>query len=202
LTITVIAFLILIATANSEAGERVPFPDGVYYYKSASNVFGFEAAWINPAGLARYTGIGVLLMADYYNGDIFKSWGGLVNGEQSAFGYRRLDNPNGEDYQEWLLASGLGLGKIKIGGSYRYFNNGPAPYDNRHFWNLGVQLQGDYKISGAVVFSNLNRGRVDGERTEVEQRYSISYRPFDFDLTLSADLLKTSSIDIGDAHDL
>ena len=188
------------APVKTNAGERVPFPEGVFFYKSASNVFGFESVWINPAGLGRFTGSGVMLMADYFDGDIAKSWGTLINGEQSAFAYRRIDNAAASDFQEWIMASGLGLGQMKIGGSYRYFKEGPAPYDNRHFWNLGVQLQGDYKLSGAVVFSNLNRGRVDGERTEVEHRYSLSYRPLNIDLTLSADMLRTSSIDLGDAH--
>jgi protease-4 len=199
--ILILSVTVIISFSLSRANaQRVPFPEGVFSYKSASNTFGFESAWINPAGLGRFTGNGIMLMADYFDGNIAKSWGALVNGEQSAFAYRRLDNPLGEDYQEWLLASGIGLGKLKVGGSYRYFKDGPAPYDNRHYWNIGLQLQGDYKLSGAIVFANLNRGRVHGERSEVEHRYSISYRPFDFDLTLSADMLRTSSIDIGDAH--
>ncbi|MGH8015725.1 MAG: hypothetical protein ACREBV_06000, partial [Candidatus Zixiibacteriota bacterium] len=192
--------MIFAPKSEVECSQPVPFPEGVFLYKSASNVFGFESAWVNPAGLGRFTGNGVMLMADYFDGNIAKSWGALVNGEQSAMAYRRLDNPNGKDFQEWVFASGIGLGQLKAGASYRYFKDGPAPYDNRHFWNIGLQLQGEQKVSGAVVFSNLNRGRIGGERTEVEHRYSLSYRPLDIDLTLSADMLRTSSIDLGDAH--
>jgi len=194
-----LVFFILLA-AEIKSGERIPMPEGVFFYKSASNVFGFESCWINPAGLGGFTGSGMILMADYFDGDIAKSWGALVDGEQSAVGYRRIDNPNGTDFQETVLASGLGMGKINVGGSYRYFKEGPGIYDNRHFWNIGLQMQGDYKLSGAVVFSNLNRGRVNGKRSEMEHRYSVSYRPLDMDLTISADMLRTSSVNIGDAH--
>lgn len=192
---------ILISLVNTETAnsERIPIPEGVFLYQSASNVFGYESAWINPAGLGRYDGTGAMVMVDYFNNDIAKSWGILANGEQSAIAYRKLDDPSGRDFKEWVVATGHGLGKIKVGGSYRYFSDGPGIYDNRHFWNIGFQLQGDYKVSAAAVFSNLNRGRVDGERTEVEHRYSISYRPLKFDLTLSADMLRSSSVDLGDA---
>jgi len=200
ITTVIPVLLFSIMAAEVKSGERITIPEGVFFYKSASNVFGFEAAWVNPAGLGRFSGSGMMLMADYFDGDIAKSWGGMVDGEQSAVAYRRLDNPAGQDFQEWVFASGLGLGQLNVGGSYRFFKDGPGIYDNRHFWNIGIQLRGDYKLSGAVVLSNLNRGRVNGERSEVEHRYSVSYRPFEMDLTLSVDMLRTSSVNLGDAH--
>ena len=103
----VVCAIIFFQPVSLKAGEGVPIPEGVFYFKSASNVFGFESGWINPAGLSRYTGSGVLLMADYLDGTVAKSWGVLLNGEESAMGYRRIYNPAGEDYKEYLLASGL-----------------------------------------------------------------------------------------------
>lgn len=200
ITTALLVFWYVLLTAEAKGGERLLMPEGVFFYKSASSVFGFEAAWINPAGLGGFSGSGMMLMADYFDGDIAHSWGTLVDGEQSALAYRRLDNQAGPDFQEWVMASGLKLGKLNVGGSYRFFKEGPGIYNNRHLWNIGLQMQGDYKLSAAVVFSNLNRGRINGERSEVEHRYSVSYRPFEFDLTLSADLLRTSSINIGDAR--
>ncbi|HEX2897287.1 MAG TPA: S49 family peptidase, partial [candidate division Zixibacteria bacterium] len=194
-----LSILFFLGAAESAKAERIPIPEGVFTYKSASDVFGYESAWINPAGLGRFDGTGVMAMVDYFNNEFAKSWGALAIGEQSAFAYRKIDHPSGTDFQEWVVATGYGLGKVKAGGSYRYFKDGPGIYDNRHFWNIGFQLQGDYKVSAAAVFSNLNRGRVNGERTEVEHRYSISYRPLGFDLTLSADMLRSSSVDLGDA---
>ena len=191
--------IIFFQTVNLKAGERVPIPDGVYYFKSASNVFGFESAWINPAGLSRYTGTGVLLMADYLDGNIAKSWGILLNSEESAMGYRRIYNPAGEDYQEYLLASGLTLGNLNLGGSYRMFKDAPGIYKNRHFWNLGILIKGEGKFTFGALFTNLNRGKIDGEPTEVEKKYSVSYRPFEQQLTLSVDVVKTSSISYSDA---
>ena len=191
--------VIFFQTVSLKAGERVPIPEGVYYFKSASNVFGFESAWINPAGLSRYTGTGVLLMADYLDGDIAKSWGILLNSEESAMGFRKIHNPAGEDYKEYLLASGLTLGNLNLGGSYRMFKDAPGIYKNRHFWNLGILIKGEGKFTFGALFSNLNRGKIDGEPTEVEKKYSVSYRPFEQQLTLSVDVVKTSSISYSDA---
>ncbi len=191
--------IIFVQSVCLKAGERVPFPEGVFYFKSASNVFGFESGWINPAGLSRYTGNGVLLMADYLDGNVARSWGVLLNSEESALGFRRVHNPNGEDYKEYLMASGFALGNLNLGGSYRIFKDGPGIYNNRHFWNIGILTRGDGKFNVGAVFNNLNRGRIDGERTEVEKTYSVSYRPFEQQLTLSVDVVKTSSIDYSDA---
>lgn len=198
--LSVITILItFILTGKTFGGERIPLPEGVFIYKSASEVFGYEAAWNNPAGLGGFTGSGLMLMADYFDGDIAKSYGGLLNGQQSALAYRKIDNPAGSDIEEWVLASGLGMGQLHIGGSYRFFKSGPEFYENRHFWNFGLQMRGQYRLSAAAVFSNINRSKLNGERTEVEHRYSVSYRPFDFDLTVSVDMFRTSSINIGDA---
>lgn len=182
-----------------KCGERIPSPEGVFIYKSAANVFGFEAAWVNPAGLGRFTGSGAVLMADYFDGNFVKSWGALVNGEQSAIAYRKINSPSGKDYQEWVFASGLGLGQLNVGGSYRFFKDGPGIYDNRSLWNAGLQYRGDGKFGAALVLSNLNRSRVQGERSAIEQRYAVSYRPLDIGLTLSVDMIRSSSVKLGDA---
>ncbi|MEW5995533.1 MAG: hypothetical protein AB1744_14210, partial [Candidatus Zixiibacteriota bacterium] len=171
------------------AGTRIPLPDGVFYYKPAASVFGPEAAWINPAILSRYSAAGYQLMTDFTHDASFKSWGAVVNHERLALAYRNLYNPGGEDYKEYVFAVAMSLGRLHLGGSYRYFKDGPDTLDNRHFWNVGLAGQGQGPFAWGAVFSNLNRGRVKGERTEIEQRYSLAYRPIGQKATLSVDML-------------
>jgi protease-4 len=170
-------------------GDRIPLPEGVFYYKPAASVFGSEAAWVNPAGLSRYQASDFQLMADYADDGFGKSWGTVFSREQLAVAYRYLDNPKEKNYREYLFASSVALSKqLHVGGSYRYFKDGPDYYNKRHFWNIGLIGQTRGPLSWAAVFSNLNRGKVNGQRTETEQRYSLSYRPMEKAVTLSADM--------------
>jgi protease-4 len=185
---------------GAESDRRVPIPDDVYYYQPASTVFGSEAAWVNPAGLAKYDVAGFQFMADYADGQVAKSWGGVAYGDRVVTGLRHIDRPDGGDFDEWLVSAGAGLGQtISLGTSYRYFRNGPGIYNNRHFWTVGVIARADGPWSMAAVWSNLNRGKVDGQRTAVEHRYSIGYRPLGDRLTLAADMFLSSKNSLRDA---
>lgn len=174
---------------QSAAGQRLELPRGVFYYQPAASVFGSEAAWINPAGLGRFRVSGFEFMADYVDGEYAKDWGTVVNREGLALAYRNLYNPPEEDFVEYVLAVAAPFGsKMSVGGSYRYFKSGMYPFDNRHFWNVGLMHRLDRNVSAGAVFSNLNRGKVGGERTETEMRYSLAYRPDKYDLTFSVDM--------------
>jgi protease-4 len=187
---TIAAFIFVsVASVFGERIDRITLPDGVFYYKPAASVFGSEAAWINPAGLSRYHASSFQLMADYADDSFGKSWGTVISREQLAVAYRYLDNPQGKNYREYVFASSVPLGKqFYVGGSYRYFKDGPDYYNKRHFWNVGLIGQTGGPLSWAALFSNLNRGEVDGQRTETEQRYSLSYRPTGKAVTLSVDM--------------
>jgi protease-4 len=180
--------------------RRIPVPTDAFYYRPAASVFGSEAAWNNPAGLDRLGVIGYQLMADYYAGDYLKSWGATVFRSGVATAFRHINNPDGADYDELITALGFKAGpSLSLGGSCRMFRNGPGTYNNRHFWNLGLRSQGRGPFALAAVFSNLNRGRIDGRRTAIEQRYSLGYRPFGQVLTVCADMLLSTKNNLGDA---
>jgi protease IV len=184
---------------GAESDRRVPIPDDVFYYLPASTVFGPEAAWVNPAGLAKYDVAGFQLMADYADGHMAKSWGGVAYGDRLVTGLRHIDNPGGE-FDEWLTSVGFSLGQtISLGTSYRYFRNGPGIYNNRHFWTAGVIGRAGGPWSVAAVWSNLNRGKINGQRTAVEHRYSLGYRPIGDRLTLAADMFMCSKNSVHDA---
>ncbi len=197
--VTIVAFVVTLAV-SSVSGERVPLPRGVFYYRPAASVFGAEAAWVNPAAFGRYRASGFQVMAEYTDETDLRSWGAVLNREQLAVAWRYIRQADGGNYRECLFASGMSLGKkLHFGGSYRYFQQGPDIYHKRHFWNIGVS--GERRtIRWAAVFSNLNHGRVDGQRTEAEQRYSISWRPVGKLTTLSADMFLSTKMKLSHAE--
>ncbi len=177
-------------SATAQPLERIPIPGEVFYFQPVSTVFGAEATWVNPAALGRFNTATTQFIANYYDGNFAKDWGYAVTFQQAAIAWRKIDNPTGGDIKEWIFAGGLPVGQSSaVGFSYRYFSDGPELYDNRHFWNAGVVTQGVGPYAFGALFSNLNRGKVDGERTEIEMQLSAAYRPFGDKLTLSADAL-------------
>lgn len=188
------------ALLGDDSADRIPIPDEVFYYEPAASVHGPEAGWTNPAGLGAFQAAGFQLMADYYRGDYAKSWSSIVFRDRLVTGYRHINNDGGDDFDEWLAAGGLALGQsLRVGLSYRYFRNGPGPYNNRHYWTLGSIFvgKGSFKLAG--VWTNLNKGKVDGEETAVEHRYSLAYRGLSPKLILSADMLLSSRMSVNDA---
>jgi len=191
---------LVIAATPTIHGERIQFPEGVFYYQPAASIFGAEAAWVNPAGLSCYNASSFQIMADYKAGRYGKSWGTVVSREQMAVAYRYLDNPGGVNYREYLYAASIPLGeRVHFGGSYRHFKSAPGIYNKRHFWNVGLLVQGRGPLSWAAVFSNLNRGKIDGQRTETEQRYSLSYRPQGKVATFSVDMFLSTKTRLSNA---
>jgi protease-4 len=185
--------------AETDSG-RIPIPNDVFYYRSAASVFGSESAWNNPAGMARFGAAGFQIMADYSDGDYAKSWGTAVYRDRLTTAFRKVHNPDGANFEEVLTAAGFGMGPaMKLGVSYRYFREGPGIYNNRHFWNVGLQSQGHGAFAFAAVLSNLNRGKIDGERSATEQRYAIGYRPIGPRLTLTADMLLATTQKLSEA---
>ncbi len=184
---TLCTLFFLIAPAIQ--AQRVPLPDGAFYYKPASTVHGAASAWINPSALGRYEPIEVQLMTDYRDDSFGKNWGFVLSRRGFAGAYRTLETPSG-DFKEWVLSGGYALGHmISLGGSYRHFADGPEGYNNRHFWNLSISSHGQGPFSIAAVVSNLNRGRIDGDRSEIEQRYSLAYRPMQKTVTIAVDAM-------------
>lgn len=179
----------IIATGSAQA-ERVAPVEGVFYYQPAALGFGSETVWNNPAGLGLYRVSGFQAMADYADNKFADSWGGILQRDHAGIAYRKIDR-DGAVWKEWIFGFGapITVGQTHFGASYRYFKAGPGYYNKRHLWNIGLLYQSSPFISWGAVFSNLNRGRIDGERSEIEQRYSIAYRPRSRRLTFAVDML-------------
>ena len=196
----VISLCLTLVSVSSVQSARLPIPSGAFYYQPAATVFGSEAAWVNPAALGWYRAQSYQFLVDYYDGRLAKSWGLVTSGERMAFAYRRVDNPSGDDFIESIIATGFSFSqKAYVGGSYRYFREGPEPYNNRHSWNFSLLLRGNSPFSAGAVLSNVNRNRVDGVRTETETRYSLGYRPANGKLTLAADMFLSTKTRLSNA---
>ncbi len=181
-------------------GERIPIPEGVFYYKPAASVFGAEAAWINPARLGKFRTASYQFMGDFHEGTALKSWGTVVVHDQLAVAYRYLANEGEVNAREYLFGTGFTLGQqLNFGVSYRYFKEAPGIYNKRHFWNIGLSGGGRGPFQWGAVFSNLNRGAVNGVRTETEQRYSLSYRPLGNKMTISVDMFLSTKTKFSNA---
>ena len=174
--------------AISLYAARVPIPEGIFYYQPAASVFGSEAVWCNPSALGWYNSAEYQLIAGYNNSSFAKSWGTVVTHKRISIAYRHLYDPDEKDYNEYVFSTGFPLGRsLAIGISYRNFKDGPTSYNKRHYWNMSVSGRPGGLLSWAAVFSNLNRGRLDGEQTETEQQYSLAYRPLREKLTVAVD---------------
>lgn len=193
---SIFSFGVLSVTAN----ERVPIPDNLFYYQPAASVFGSEAIWVNPAGLGAFKVSGYQLMFEGNDDNFAKSWGSVVHRESFALAIRKLENPIGENYHEFIGGLGFSSSKdLNAGVSYRYFKEGPGIYNNRHLWVVGFSGNLDYGTKWGVVFSNLNRGKIDGMRTEMEMRYSLAYRFQKIPLTISADMFLSTGTKINNS---
>ena len=198
--VAVVLLILVLMSPVALQAERLPIPSGVFYYQPAATVFGAEAAWVSPAALGWYRAQSYQFLVDYYDGGFAKSWGLVTSGERLAFAYRRVDNSTDDDFIETVFATGFSMSdRSYLGGSYRYFREGPYPYNNRHLWNLSFLLKGRGPFSAGAVVSNLNRGRVDGERTDTEMRYSLGYRPDNGKLTVAADMFLSTGTKLSNA---
>jgi hypothetical protein len=189
-------FLILffISAAISIAGKRLILPEAVYYHRFVSSVSGPEAAWVNPAYLGKNKIVNVEYMGEYYDDRFLNNWGAVICGDGLGLAYRHLKNYEGITYNEYIFALGSALSRgVSLGGSYKYIKNGNPFYNKRHFWNIGLIYDKNPQYSLGMMFSNLNRSRIDGSRSDIEQIYSFSYLPQNKRFIFSIEMTTTSS---------
>ncbi len=181
-------FLLVLSSAVS-AGPRIPIPEGIYYHRFGSIGTGPEAVWTNPAGLSAGPSIYLQYINEYDHGGITGSRGYILTGEGIGIGYRSLDDFMGERYREFTFALASVLVRdFHVGFSYQYVKEGYGLYNKRHFWNGGILLDKYTNVKIGLFLGNLNRGKVDGVRSEIEEIYSVSYITPEGNLILSGEL--------------
>jgi hypothetical protein len=181
--------LLLALCSEASAANRIDIPGGVYYHRFASSVSGIEAAWINPAALGYDRIVTLQITGELHQGEFADSWGITTSGDGISISYRHLDDVRREEYDEYLFSTGVRSWQgIYLGGSYRYIRHGPDGLEGKHFWTLGLLIKQNPRFSMAAVLGNLNRSRVDGRRSDIEQVYSISHNAHQGRLSLSAEV--------------
>jgi hypothetical protein len=182
------------------SAQRLTIPSGAFYYQPASTVYGIESIWNNPAGLGRQKNSGFMIMLDYVNSDFGGNWAAAINREQFGLAYRKVDIPGDIDIKEIIISSGSKIGKsVTFGTNYRIFKDGPGDFDGLKQWEVGLSGRYRHQIRWAVIFSNLNRAKINGDRTETEMHYSLSYRPSGNFITIAADMFLSTKTKLSDA---
>jgi hypothetical protein len=192
--------LLLGAADASGADPRIFLPEEIYNHRFAAAVSGAEALWINPAALTVDPRVHVQYNGEYRDGSFGDSWGWALAGDGIGIAYRKIDDFMGERYSEYIFGAGVDMvGAMSLGASYRYVKKGFDYYHKRHLWNVGVLIDNGKALSMAAVFSNLNRGRVAGEKSQIEELYCITYRPGPEWLSLSMEIMLSSKQSLSSA---
>ncbi len=189
----VLIFLSIFLAAVPIFGQVFELPEGVYYHRMGSTLNGPEAAWINPAGLALYNPPGGQYISEFSDNKLNNNWGLTLTGDGVGISYRKLIDFLGDDYEEYIFSGALKLGDgFGVGMSYLVIHKGPEAYKKRHMWNLGIILRKARRFSYSAYFENLNRKEFNGEKTDILQVYTGTYRPFEMPLWFSLEMSLTS----------
>ncbi len=175
--------------AGWAAAEEVVVPDDIFFYRPVASVFGQSSVWNNPAALA-YRQMGSMIIFSQRDKRVIRDWGGAATMKVLALAYRQVKYDNVPDLKEYIFAIGGGQ-QYRFGASYRYIKKGPGYLNKRHFWNLGFLLQHSEKVSLGARIENLNRGKIDGVKSDVRFVYGAAARlyrdmitaTFDVDMT-------------------
>ncbi len=193
-----IAFFIIVA--QTSFAQQVEVPTDLYYYQPAASVFGAEAVWVNPAGLALYKASDVQFFADLYKWEFAKNWGTVFTRNGFGISYRKIKNDDDTDFREYIFSSGMKFGKdLNFGASYQYFKDAPDAYNKKHLWNIGFMGKLNPQYKWGIVLSNLNKTRINDIKTETEVRYSLAYRPSGSKITLAVDAFLSTKTKIRNA---
>jgi len=188
--------IFFIVTASALA-EGVDIPDEVFFYRPVATVFGQSSVWNNPAAIG-YQQTGSLLMLSHRGKRFIRDWGVSGTAKMMAAAYREIKNDDIPDAKEYLFAVGGGQ-RIKLGMSYRYYKEGPGYLNKRHLWNAAFLYQSSEKVSVGGRAENLNRGRIDGERSDIRYVYGVAARVYQNLVTLSFEVDMTQKEDLNAA---
>lgn len=165
------------------AANRIPVPEGVFYHRFVARANTASAVWSNPAALRSGQTSNLQVIYDYRDGDYKRDWGFSLSGNRMGYAYRKIDQSSfglsdSVDYTEHIFALGTAKGaNLSLGVSYRYVKNGPQLFRKRHSWNLSALYKQSQKVTVGAVISNLNRSKLNGEKSDFEQTYSMSVKP-------------------------
>ncbi len=163
--------LLAVFSVAASAGEVV-LPSEVFFYYPVASVTGQNAAWVNPAGLG-HSNTGSMVIFTQRQERLFRDWGAVAVVRMFSAAYRHINYHDQSDYQEYIFAGGAGR-RTKIGFSYRYVQSAAGYLNNRHTWNVGLLLYNSEKVTVGGRAENLNRGRINGERSDIRYVFGLA----------------------------
>lgn len=161
----------VVLSATVSAGDVV-LPDEVFFYYPVASVTGQHAAWVNPAAMG-FSNTGSMFIFTQRQKRVFRDWGAVAVMRMLSVAYRRINYDFQTDFEEYIFAAGGG-GRTKVGFSYRYIKAADGYLNNRHLWTVGFLLHNSPRLTIGGRAENLNRGRIDGERSEIRFVYGIA----------------------------
>lgn len=184
------ATLVWLALAGAAYGGELTLPEQVFFYQPVASVTGPAAFWINPAAVPTVQA-GSMLLFTQRNDRPIRDYGTAANWRAFGVAYRHVAGNDRPDLDEYLFAFGGGQ-RNRLGLSYRYIKNGPGELNRRHLWTIGFLSRTDPHFAFGARIENLNRGRIDGVRSDIRFVFGTAYRVYEDVVTATFDVDMTS----------
>lgn len=180
------AVLVWLALAAAAYGGEVVLPEEVFFYQPVASVTGPASFWTNPAATPTVQA-GSMLMFTQRNNRLVRDYGTAANWRAFGAAYRHVVGNDRRDLDEYLFAFGGGQ-RNRLGLSYRYIKNGPGYLHHRHLWTIGFLSRANARFALGARIENLNRGRIDGVRSDIRFIYGAAYRLYEDMVTATFDV--------------
>ncbi|MEZ5360427.1 MAG: S49 family peptidase [Candidatus Zixiibacteriota bacterium] len=170
--------------------EEVVLPEEIFYYTPIASASGPNVVWTNPAALGQRQ-LGSVLLFTHRQNRLIRDYGSVTTTRAMGIGYRHL-NYDGDDHQEIIFALGGGR-RTGFGISYRYMKKSVGYLHHRHLWTVSLLVRQTKNFSIAGRAENLNRSRINGERSDMRFVYGVAMRAYRDLVTLSFDVDMTQN---------
>lgn len=189
----IIGLLCLGLCGERVRAEEVELPGEVFFYSPIASSFGQNAVWTNPAALGRRQ-LGSVLIFTHRDKRLIRDFGSVTTTRALGFAYRSIQGGDSPDHEEFIFALGGGK-RTGVGISYRYIRKGAGYLNNRHLWTASILFQQTRQLSVGARAENLNRGRINGVRSDIRFVYGAALRAYkdQFTVTFDVDMTQKES---------
>lgn len=177
--------------------QEIILPSELFFYSPVASTSGQNIIWSNPAALSNRQ-MGTMFLFSHRDDRIIRDWGTASTTRALGAAYRNIDGGELPDHKEYILAFGGGR-KIAFGFSYRYISDGTEQLRKRHLWNFGLLIRRSKNVSLGARIENINRGKINGEKSDMRFVYGIAARAYKDLVTVSFDVDMNSSENINQA---
>ena len=195
--VAIIGIMLGLMLGGAGSAKELVLPGEVFFYHPVASVFDQTAVWTNPAAIGTQPSGSMLLFTQRENRAV-RDWGTSLTARMLGSAYRKIVHASDADYKEYTFAFGAG-GSTRVGMSYQYITSGPGHLKHRHLWNAALLVRRTENLSVGARVENLNRGRIDGERSDIRFVYGIAARAYRDIVTISFDVDMTHKEDFSRA---